>query len=108
MTDASKEGWGIKFPHHHYAGMFDKSLTNKDIALKELLIIFWALLLLEQREISVLIHTDSLVSVHVLKKGHSKSVLLDQLASVIWHLVLNRSIDLHLSYIPGNSNVRAD
>ena len=67
-----------------------------------------ALLLVTESGMSVRVHTDSLVSVQVLKKGFSKSPLLDQLASIIWRIVLSRSLDLHLSYIRGNYNVRAD
>ena len=72
MTDASKEGWGIKFPHLQLAGKFDKSMIPKDIALKELIVIFWALLLVTESRTSIRIHTISLESVQVLKKGYSK------------------------------------
>ena len=108
MTDTSGEGWGIKFPLQEFSGVFDLSLRQFDIAVKELLTIFWALLLVQETETSVLVHTDSLVSLQVLRKGYSKNPILDQLAMVVWRHVLSRSINLHLSFLPGNYNVRAD
>ena len=83
MADTSKEAWGIKFPKQQLAGKFDESVIPKDIAVKELLMKVCALLLVTESGMSVRVHTDSLVSVQVLKKGFSKSPLLDQLASVI-------------------------
>ena len=107
MTDASGVGWGIVFPHSHYSGVFEASLLQADIALKELLTIFWALLLAPPHS-NVLVHTDSLVSLQVLRRGASRNPLLDQLSRVVWRHVFSRSINLHLSFLPGNYNVRAD
>ena len=73
MTDASKEGWGIKFPHQQIADLFDSSMIPKDVAIKELIVKFWTLLLVTESKTSIRIHTDSLMSVHVLKRGFSKN-----------------------------------
>ena len=106
MTDASGVGWGIKLPQSQFSGMFDASLLQADIALKELLKIFWALLLVPDHY-NVLIHTDSLVSLQVLSWGYSRNPLLDQLSLVIWRRMLQIFIALNLSFLPGNYNVRA-
>ena len=107
MTDASGVGWGIVLPHSQFSGKFDASLLQADIALKELLTIFWALLLVPSR-CSVMVHTDSLVSLQVLRRGYSRNPLLDQLSRVIWRWMFSRSISLRLSLLPGNYNVRVD
>ena len=107
MTDASSEGWGIVLPHAHYSGRFDSSLLQEHIILKELITIFWALLLVPDHS-SVMVHTDSLSSIHILRGGYSRTALLDRLSRVILQLVTRRSITLRLSFLPGNYNVRAD
>ena len=108
MTDASGTGWGICLPYNRLAGAFHSSIIHLNIAVKELLVIFWALLILDQDGVNVQINTDSLVSVNVLKKGHSLNPHLDGLSSVIWRLAARRSLNLRLKFLRGSFNVIAD
>ena len=77
------------------------------IVLKGMLTIFRAPLLVPRLS-PVLIHTDSLASVQILRSGYSRMIQLDRLSRVFWQLVSRRSLTLHLSFLPGNYNVRAD
>ena len=60
------------------------------------------------RRSTVMIHTDSLTSLQVLRRGYSRTISLDRLSRVIWRLMFRRSIALHVNFLPGNYNVRAD
>ena len=75
--------------------------------MKELLTTFWALLLVTDN-CNVLVHTDSLVSLQVFRRGYSKTPLLDQLSLLILRRMIQMSIHLHLSFLPGNYNVWVD
>ena len=85
---------------------FDASLRQADIALVELLTILG--LLLVPLHSNVLVLTDSLESLQVLRRGASLVPLLDQLSRVVWRHVFSGSISPRLSFIPDNFNVRAE
>ena len=68
---------------------------------------FWALLLVPQHS-NVMVHSDSLVSIQVLRRGSFLVPLLDQLSRVVWRHVFSGSISLRLSFLPDNYNVRVD
>ena len=55
-----------------------------------------------------MVHTDTLVSLQVLRRGYSHYPLLDWLSRMIWRRIFGKCISLLLSFLPDNYNVRAD
>ena len=81
VTDASGEGWGIVLPYAHYSGRFGTSLPQAHIVLQEMITI-WILPLIPNLT-AVMVHTDTLASLRVLRRGFSRTVLLDRLSRVV-------------------------
>ena len=79
VTDASGEGWG--FVLTHYSGRFGTSLPQAHIVLQEMITI-WILPLIPNLT-AVMVHTDTLASLRVLRRGFSRTVLLDRLSRVV-------------------------
>ena len=70
--------------------------------------IFWALLVLDTSVTELIVHTDSLIAVHVFKIGYTSNSILNLLNFCIQKLILRRCLLVSLSHIRGLYNVRAD
>ena len=104
MSDASSEGWGIVLPQSMYAGRLDASILQTHVVPKEMLT--YSGLTASSESLSYFTLTPWLLC--FLRCGYSRAIHLDRLARVTWQLVSRRALTLHLSFLPGNCNVRAD
>ena len=107
QSDATPRGWGFQIHNKWSRGSFDKSM-NYSINVKELTAIWYALLVVTQKNVTIEVLCDNLSAIHVLRKGGSMTYHLYSLAELIWKRAAAFNWKLSISHIEGTFNVLAD
>ena len=107
MTDASSKGWGIVIEGKRYLGTFHPSMAYS-INVKELLVVWLALLLVEQVGASIRILVDNTQAIYTVRKGYAKTYHLRSLGELIWRRLRDRKQVLEVKHIRGSFNVLSD
>ena len=107
QTDASQRGWGFQINQTSFRGTFDQTMTHS-INVKELLTIWYALLMVSQKNLTIQVLCDNSSALHVLRRGGSMAYHLYTLAELIWKRVIRFNWTLKVSHIAGTFNVLAD
>ena len=107
QTDASLHGWGFIINQIPFNGRFTHSMKYS-INIKELIVIWLALLKISERNITIQVLCDNSSAIQVLQRGGSMSYHLYSLAELIWKRVTRFNWTLKVSHIKGTFNVIAD
>ena len=107
MTDASRTGWGIVMNKKRYMGSFHPSMVYS-INVKELLVVWMALLLVNRRGISIRIMVDNTQAIYAVRKGFAKTYHLRSLAELVRKRLRSLHQTLDIKHIKGSYNVISD
>ena len=78
VSDASKTGWGFMINGSPYRGEFDTSMTKSrgfSSNMKELMTIWFAILILERRDSVILVRTDNVAALSAINKANSTNTI---------------------------------
>ena len=107
MTDASRSGWGIVIEGKRFLGPFDPSM-NYSINMKELLVVWMALLLIDQKGTSIRVLVDNTQAIYAIKKGFAKTYHLRSVAELVRKRLRSLEQTLDIRHIKGAYNVLSD
>ena len=107
QTDAQPEGWGFMINKTQFSGDFDKTMTYS-INILELLTVWFSLLMIRKKGVTIHIKCDNEVAVSLVRKGKSTNPHLSALADLIWRRATLLNWTLSISHIKGSFNVIAD
>ena len=102
QTDASSRGWGIHIGGTPYAGKFDRSMREYEIHILELLAIWYALIIIPERDLVIRVLCDNTTAVSAVKKGTPTDHHLSSLTELIWRRAVKMQWTLSISYIKGS------
>lgn len=108
-SDASGTGFGFwdDYTNQTTSGLWNKS-AGQHSTHTELLSAKYAIQAFEQKNHFLLLKSDNTSTVGCLNKGSSKSLALNKIVKDLCNWALTRGIYYAASYIPGESNIRAD
>ena len=107
QTDASLEGWGFRINQKSFRGNFDKT-ANYSINTLELLTIWFALLMVEERNAVIQVLCDNSTAVAAVRRCTSPIYHLAMISELIWKRATAWGWTLSISHIQGKFNVLAD
>ena len=107
MTDASLRGWGIEMGEKKFSGFFHPSMTYS-INVKELLVVWMALLLIDTEGVSIRILVDNTQAIFTIRKGYARTFHLRSLGDLILRRLRNKRQTLEMKHIQGSFNVLSD
>ena len=83
-SDANPDGWGFDVNGIRFAGDFDVSMTPFHINIKELLAIWFALLMIRRRGAVIQLLCDNTSAIAAVRRGVSLNPYLSTLTELIW------------------------
>ncbi|XP_040178560.1 LOW QUALITY PROTEIN: uncharacterized protein LOC120912608 [Rana temporaria] len=110
-SDASRRGWGARLGGTSTGGTWSRAESLLHINALELSAALFAIqsFLAEKSNCCVLLRMDNIAAVQYINRlGGTRSKILADIATKIWHYCLSRDITLLAEYIPGISNTVAD
>ena len=107
QTDASFKGWGFEINSVPFRGAFDGTVGYSINAL-ELLTIWFALLMVTERNHVIQVLSDNSAAVAAIRRGTSTIFHLSMIAELIWRRAALMNWTLSVSHIQGRFNVLAD
>ena len=107
QTDASLKGYGFRINQKAFHGRFDQSMTYS-INTLELLTIWYALLMVSEKNVSIQIRCDNTTAVSAIRRGTSVIFHLTMLSELIWKRACALNWTLSVSHIQGKFNILAD
>ena len=109
-TDASNTGWAAVTAVREQLGFFGPENLNWHINLKEMYAILQLFVAHAAlwRNSTVLLHTDSMVCMYVIRKGASRSAELNNLFRELWNVLFRFNITVVVEHIASKDNTRAD
>ena len=108
LTDASRTGWGFTINTLRFKGVFDKSMDNYSINVLELLTIWWATLMIQEKDHILHILTDNITAVSAVKRASSNVSILASIAELIWKRAEKMNWTISIAHIGGKFNILAD
>lgn len=107
QTDASLRGWGFQIDNSRFSGKFDRTMSY-NINILEMLTIWYSLLVIRRRGISIQIMCDNSSAIAAVRRGSSRVPHLAVLSELIWRRAASFQWTLSVSHIQGAFNVLAD
>ena len=107
QTDASLKGFGFKINRNTFHGTFDETVEYS-INMLELLTIWFALLKVEERNLTIQVLCDNSTAISAVRRGTSNNFQIAMIAEMIWRRVAALNWTLLVSHIQGKFNVIAD
>ena len=107
MTDASLRGWGIVLGEMRFSGYFHPSM-NYSINVKELLVVWMALLLIDTEGVPIRILVDNTQAIFTVRKGYARTFHLRSLGDLILKRLRDKRQTLEIKHIQGSFNVLSD
>ena len=108
QTDASQKGWGFKVNKRGYQGIYDDSMLIYSINILELLTIWYALLMIDKKNLVIQILSDNSTAVSAVRKCTSNQFHIAMIAELIWRRATTMMWTLQIEHIKGSFNVLAD
>ena len=108
LSDASKTGWGFTINQQRFQGVFDKSMRHYSINVLELITIWWATLMIQEKDHILHILTDNITAVSAVKRASSNVSILASLAELIWKRAAKMNWTISIAHIGGKFNILAD
>ena len=108
LLDASRTGWGFKINQASFQGQFDRSMRVHSINVLELLTIWWATLMIDQRNQIIHICTDNSTAVSAVMNKSSNFDTLAGIAELIWKRAARMNWTITIAHIQGKFNILAD
>ena len=107
QTDASLEGWGFRINQSPFKGEFDQ-MEEYSINTLELLTVWFALLMVEEKGIAIQILCDNSTAISAVRRGTSPIFHLSMISELIWRRTVAYKWTMSISHIEGKFNVLAD
>ena len=108
QTDASLTGWGMKINNRTFQGTFDHSMGNWSINALELLTIWFALLMVRERNQVIQVLCDNSTAVAAVRRSSSTIFHLAMISELIWRRAIMMGWTLTAAHIQGKFNIIAD
>ena len=108
QTDASLNGWGFQINQKAFEGNFDQSMSNWSINSLELLTIWFALLMVTQKNQVIQVLCDNSTAVAAIRRGTTTVHQLSMVTELIWRRTTMMGWTLTASHIQGKFNIIAD
>ena len=108
QTDASKTGYGFTINLRRFQGKFHPSMWRYSINVLELLAIWFAVLMIEEKNQIIRVLTDNTTAITAIKKSTSTVYPITGLTELIWRRAISLNWTIIPVHIKGRFNVVAD
>ena len=108
QTDASKKGFGFKINHQSFRGNFDNSMRKYSINVLELLAIWLATLMIQEKNQVIRVMTDNSTAIAAIRKSSVTGHPLTGLTQMILRRATAMNWTIFPVHIQGRFNVIAD